>query len=386
MAGIEIKKIINNFGYLSLIQIFNLIFPLIIYPYLIRTVGKENYGIVVFAQSIAIYFSLLVNFGFNIYGTDAIAKCNGKVDQISKIVSSVFTVQLLFYITSILLLYGVSFLYEDTSSLLLILGSYLCLHEIAVPVWYFQGIQQMRFIAICNLVAKLTSLIIILILVVNEDDYLYILAAYAIGSIFCGMLSFWKIFVRDKVRYSTPSLKNLKDILKNSFPLFVSHSLGGITAKSNAFLIGNFIGKTELSYYDLAEKLVNMVSVFFANFSNALFPVMSLKGNPGFVKKTIRTALALSIFIVIVIMFLSDSIVTIVGGLDMKDAAHYLVLMSLSIIFRAVGPIISTSILVVNGLSKALSKSFIWDFLIYSLGMLLLYYLIGFSITNIILK
>ena len=114
MAGIEIKKIINNFGYLSLIQIFNLIFPLIIYPYLIRTVGKENYGIVVFAQSIAIYFSLLVNFGFNIYGTDAIAKCNGKVDQISKIVSSVFTVQLLFYITSILLLYGVSFLYEDT--------------------------------------------------------------------------------------------------------------------------------------------------------------------------------------------------------------------------------------------------------------------------------
>ena len=112
---------------------------------------------------------------------------------------------------------------------------------------------------------------------------------------------------------------------------------------------------------------------------------MSLKGNPGFVKKTIRTALALSIFIVIVIMFLSDSIVTIVGGLDMKDAAHYLVLMSLSIIFRAVGPIISTSILVVNGLSKALSKSFIWDFLIYSLGMLLLYYLIGFSITNIIL-
>ena len=384
MSRIEIKKIINNFGYLSLIQIFNLIFPLIIYPYLIRTVGKENYGIVVFAQSIAIYFSLFVNFGFNIYGTDAIAKCRGSIKRISGVVSAIFTTQVFFYLISVVLLYLVSLLYDDTSSLMLVLASYLCFHEIAVPVWYFQGIQQMRFIAVCNLVAKLTSLIIILFYVKESEDYLMILFAYAMGSILCGSLAFWKIFIKDRVQYRLPSLKILLATSKNSAPLFISHSLGGITAKSNAFLIGNFIGKTALSYYDLAEKLVNMVSLFFANFSNAIFPVMSTKGNPGFVRKAIRIVFITSIIVVILLMILSDYIVTIIGGDEMRNATHYLILMSVSIIFRAIGPIISTSVLVVNNLSHILSRSFIWVFASYFTGILLLYYLDELFVSSII--
>ena len=63
------KVLVQNFSYLSALQIFNLLIPLITYPYLIRVVGKETYGLVVFAQAIIGYLVILTDFGFNISAT-----------------------------------------------------------------------------------------------------------------------------------------------------------------------------------------------------------------------------------------------------------------------------------------------------------------------------
>ncbi|WP_420320942.1 oligosaccharide flippase family protein [Flagellimonas sp.] len=384
MTQIAKKSIFKNFGYLSLIQVFNLAFPLIIYPYLIRTVGKANYGTILYAQSIAVYFSLIINYGFNIYGTDSIAKCMNRIESKSKIVSSIFSIQILFYLASLIVLYFISLAIEGISTKILLFASYLGLQEIVVPIWYFQGIQQMRFIAICNLLSKLTALILILFFVVDETDYFMILFAYTAGCFMCGLFSFWKIFVRDKVKIYLPTYIGITETLKGSFPLFISHSLGGITTKSNAFFIGSFMGRIELSYYDLAEKIVNIVSMFFANFSNAIFPVMSTNKKPNFVRKAIKSVLVIAILVVLLVIIFATDIVTLLGSAEMAYASNYLILMSAAIVFRAVGPIISTSVLVVNGYSNILSKSFIWVFVSYFFGIVILFYLDLINTMNII--
>jgi len=56
------RNIISNFSYLSLLQFFNLLVPLITYPYLIRVLGAELYGIVIFAQTVISYFSIFISF------------------------------------------------------------------------------------------------------------------------------------------------------------------------------------------------------------------------------------------------------------------------------------------------------------------------------------
>ena len=63
------KQLLANFSYLSIIEIIGLLLPLVSYPYLIRTVGANNYGIVVFAQAIVAYIIIIVNFGFNVSAT-----------------------------------------------------------------------------------------------------------------------------------------------------------------------------------------------------------------------------------------------------------------------------------------------------------------------------
>lgn len=44
------KMLLANFTYLSIIEIIGLLLPLITFPYLIRTIGAQKYGIIVFAK------------------------------------------------------------------------------------------------------------------------------------------------------------------------------------------------------------------------------------------------------------------------------------------------------------------------------------------------
>ena len=58
------KVLIENFSYLAFLQVFLLLYPLITYPYLVDVLGKEIYGIVLTAQMLASYASLLVQILF----------------------------------------------------------------------------------------------------------------------------------------------------------------------------------------------------------------------------------------------------------------------------------------------------------------------------------
>ena len=56
------KTVLANFSYLSILQVFTILFPLLTYPYLLRVIGLELYGVIVFAQAIINYVSLVINF------------------------------------------------------------------------------------------------------------------------------------------------------------------------------------------------------------------------------------------------------------------------------------------------------------------------------------
>ena len=93
---------IKNFGYLSALQLFTLFIPIIIYPYLIRVIGKEIWGEIVFAQVIISYASLFINFGFDVSATRDVSVNRDNPIELSKIVSSVFITKLFFGLISTL--------------------------------------------------------------------------------------------------------------------------------------------------------------------------------------------------------------------------------------------------------------------------------------------
>ena len=64
------RTIISNTLYLSIIQVVRLLTPFLAMLYVIKTIGADKFGEIVFAQSIAAFSFIIINFGLDIpYGT-----------------------------------------------------------------------------------------------------------------------------------------------------------------------------------------------------------------------------------------------------------------------------------------------------------------------------
>jgi PST family polysaccharide transporter len=60
------KTLLENFVSLSALQLIGMLLPLITLPYILRVIGFEKYGIIVFATSLIAYFMALTDFSFQI--------------------------------------------------------------------------------------------------------------------------------------------------------------------------------------------------------------------------------------------------------------------------------------------------------------------------------
>ena len=73
---------------LSFLELVKVILPLIIIHILISRLGIENYVLIIFAETIVVYFIFILNFGFDLSATKEISDHFNDSFKISEIVSS----------------------------------------------------------------------------------------------------------------------------------------------------------------------------------------------------------------------------------------------------------------------------------------------------------
>ena len=85
----EARNVIQNFAWLSLLQVAGYIFPLITIPYLAVTIGVEGFGKIAFASAVIIWFQTIADWGFNYTATRDVAQNRNDREKVSKIFSNV---------------------------------------------------------------------------------------------------------------------------------------------------------------------------------------------------------------------------------------------------------------------------------------------------------
>ena len=100
LRGLIRNKLVQNTGYLSIIEIFRLLMPFIALPYIIKTVGVTNYGSIVFAQAIISYFQIFINWGLDISAVKDVSISRNNPGELNRIVSSVLLIKLLYLLLS----------------------------------------------------------------------------------------------------------------------------------------------------------------------------------------------------------------------------------------------------------------------------------------------
>jgi PST family polysaccharide transporter len=348
------KTLVENFSYLSLLQIFNLILPLLSYPYLIRVLGVSIYGKIIFAQAIISYFVVFVGFGFNLSATKEVSIYRDDKSKLSEIVSSVLIIKIVIFCISLVVLLPILFFFKEASEnkALYLATLWMCIYEIAFPSFYFQGIEKMKYSSVISLVVRSIFVILIFVFIHSKSDYMYVPILNLLGAFLVGVSSMYILFYSHKLRFYLPEVKVLKMYFNGSVPVFLSNVSSQIYVNSNKVLIGLFLGMNEVAYYDMGEKILNILRIPQGILSQVVFPKISHDKNIVFIKKIFKYSLILNGVLFVLLFVFSDFIIVTVGGQQMLPSKWVVIILGLTLPIVAISNVFGILVLIPFGFNK----------------------------------
>jgi len=348
------KSILQNFGYLFISRIVDFGVPLIILPYLISTVGKNNYGLYAFAFSLIVYLMNIVQFGFSLSAVREVASNRDNKNELNYIFSKVLCVKfiliILCFILLNILLFAVPIFYENKilyySSFLMVLG------DLMFCSWFFQGIEKMKFITFINFISKLSYLVLVVIVIKSPEDYIYIPICQSIGFIFSGGFALYVIFKVEKVKFYFVRYCDIISTFKESFSSFITLIIPTLYSNTSMFLLGIFASPVAVTYFDGATKICRAFTSVNVLLNRVLYPFLSRNNT----KKSFR--LTEKVYFVIggvsmIFMFVTAPLATkYILGNDMKESLDLILILSLSPLMLSIRSIYGINFLLVHKYDK----------------------------------
>ena len=294
-------------------------------PYLLRVLGPAGYGSIVFCQTIMNYGNLVVDYGLNLTAPRDIAKDDP--EDIPQDFAAILGAKLLLLALATIVLGAGLFVFRDSLDTLLVLA---CLPALVggalFPIWYFQGIQQMRFITIFNIIARTCSVIGIFLCVQETTDVYAAALFLSVTPLVAGLLSLAMIARSQPRFFRRPTLAAIRAKFRDGWDIFLSTLFINLYTNSNVFILGLLTNETCVGYYAAASKLIEAVKGLLMPISNAIFPHVSAmvrdarEGAIQFLRKATRVIGGLSLILSALVCLFAEPVTRLIMG-DAYDAS-----------------------------------------------------------------
>ena len=324
----------KNFIYNAILTMSGYIFPLMVYPYVSRVLGVANIGACNFVDSIVEYFTILSMMGMNTIGIREIAKCKNDQQKLDNVFSQLFSLNTLTTITAIIILIIATNIvpkfapYKD----LLYIGVGKLFFNYMLINWFFQGLENFKYIAARTIFVKILFVISVFLFVKTETDvklYYFLVALTWAGN---GIINF--IYAKKYVSFNF-TLKINKAIIGSFFILGVYWFMNSMYTTLNVAFLGFATNDIEVGYYTTANKLLTVIMTMFTALTSVMVPRVSvaLKSNDNSeAKALIRKAInALMLFAIPLIFFVfpfSQELIYLVSGKGYEGATTPLQIMT----------------------------------------------------------
>lgn len=350
----------------NIISLFTLkgaeyIISFITLPYLLRVLGPEKYGAIAFVQVIINYGVLLVDYGFNLTAPRDIARveASDRPRHFSAIMGAKIA------ILTIILLIGIVIFSTIQTTLdiyLLVCMLPMLIGNVMFPIWYFQGIQQMKFITVFNIMARIVSVSGIFILVQSRDDYLWAAFLQSFTPLLAGIIAMLVLLKQNPSLFCLPSLVDIKEKLYDGWDIFISTLFINLYTNSNIFILGLMTNDIVVGYYAAASKLVDAVKGLFSPISNAIFPHVSVlfkeskEKAVNFLCSVLRIIGGLSFTISLLVFVFAEQIAGIVMGQGYEESIFILQIISFLPFIIGLSNIFGIQTMVAMGMKRVFSR------------------------------
>lgn len=269
------RGLVKNVFSLSIVQVANYVFPFITVPIVSRIIGPDKFGVINFAAAFMTYFTLLINFGFDLSATRAISANRHNIEERNRIFNQVVVAKLILFSISIILflisLFTIPQLRDEKA--VAIFSFLLCFSWVITPNWFYQGMQELSRVAIFNLVTKILFTIIILLLIRQKEDYLWQPLAISVAQIIVGVYSFVYAIRRYNISLSKTRIQPVLNMLWKERVIFFSMVVINLYTTTNVVLLGFLQSEEQVGYYTAGYRLIIIIqSLIMIPLTQALFP------------------------------------------------------------------------------------------------------------------
>lgn len=238
-----------------------MLFPLITFPYVCRVIEPEGIGQVNFFSSIIGYISLFTCLGIPMYAVREIARDRNDMVKMNRTAVEILLLHALLSLAGYLIVAVLCLTVPQIKvdiPLFLILSLTIFFTAIGCE-WFYQGIEDFKYITIRGLVVKVVSVVLLFIFVKTKDDLIYYGAYTVIGILGGNIFNFFRL--RKYIHKENLIFSNL-NISRHIKPVLQVFSFNVVTSvylQLNPVLLGFLKGALAVGYFTAATKIMSVV-------------------------------------------------------------------------------------------------------------------------------
>lgn len=306
-----------------------MLFPLITFPYVCRVIEADGIGQINFFQSIISYISLFTCLGIPMYAIREIARDRSDVVQMNR------TAMEILLLHSMLTLVGYAIVailcltipqIQVNISLFLILSLTIFFTAIGCE-WFYQGIEDFKYITIRGLIIKTVSVVLLFIFVKSKTDLLYYGCYTVFGVLGGNIFNFFRLrkyIHRENIIFSELHIKrHVKPVLK----VFSFSVVTSIYLQLNTVLLGFLKNALAVGYFAAATKVMQMLLTMSACLGSVMMPRAShlIAENKEdefnrLIQKSYDFTLAIALPMTIGLIFCAPSLITALCGVKFEHS------------------------------------------------------------------
>lgn len=335
----------SNIIYNIIFTISTYVAALIVYPYASRVIGVENIGVVGFVLKTIDGFVIFTTLGATIVGIREVASSRNNQDSLSKVFSGIITILTIStIIATVVYIFCILFIpkLNDYYSLFLIGISKLIASTFLIE-WFYQGIEDFRYITLRNLVIKILYIISVFLFVRGKDDYCIYFILNVLVVLFSALINWgnarkyvcFKLSLKDAVPFITPVL------VYGAYQL-----LNAIYSTFNYTFLGSYCSKIEVGYYYTAEQFYTVFIAIITAITKVLMPktssLLAEKDYNGFnliIERSFAGILTFCIPLSVIGIGCTSSILNVLVGHEFAGAVLPMQIMLLLILINGINQI-----------------------------------------------
>ena len=347
-------------------QLASIVFPLVTFPYITKTLGVEPYGQYNYIASIISYIALIAGLGITNYAVREGSRLKENKIALNKFINEIISLNCLAVLIAYIILFGVIIYYNTVptyKTLLIIQGASVFFGVIGCE-WLNVIYEDYTFITIRYIAFQLIAVISTFVFVKEPKDLYKYAMISQIAGVFANLSNIIHFRAKWKIKFHLVFRRSIFSHLKYVLILFANAVSMLIYVNSDITIIGIMCGDTDVGIYSVAVKIYTIVKQLLNAMLLVAVPRMARwtgrKGKELLDKQLNELLKGLLIFLIpaIVGLFsLSEEIVVLLSGPEYSLAQDALKVLAVTLCFSTGVCFYSNLVLIPNNMEKHILKA-----------------------------